>query len=132
MRSARALPAPASASSSWRGSRSARPAQPTWCASPLSGRKRAKSERGAARFAKDHAAWNLDVAAFDLLGQTLHEIRHLLQMRVHGKRAAECLERELVLVEFLHDDAKSGQGAEMARLARQHLADVGQRPGIVL
>src|SRR6185295_8742352 len=73
-----------------------------------------------------------DVPAFDLLGQRLHEIRNLLQMRVDGERAAERVERKLLLAELLHDDAEAGERAEVARLARQHLPDVGERSAVVL
>ena len=38
---------------------------------------------------------------------------------------------QLLLAEFLHDHAEAGERAEMARLARQHLADVGERPAVI-
>ena len=72
--SARASPRPASASSSWPACRSARRAPPTWCGSRSSARS---------------AAGGLDIPALDLLGQGLHEVRDLRQVRVHGERAAE-------------------------------------------
>ena len=43
------------------------------------------------------------------------------------ERAAERFERALVVAELLQDDAEPGERAEVARLARQHLADVGDR-----
>ena len=45
-----------------------------------------------------------------------------------GERAAEGVERVPVVAELLQDDAEAGERAEMARLARKHLADVGKRP----
>src|ERR1044072_4466148 len=73
-----------------------------------------------------------NIPPVDLFGQRLHEVRDLRQMRVDGERLAERFERELVLVEFLHDDAEAGERTEMARLARQHLANVGKRLAVVL
>src|SRR2546421_1395786 len=53
-------------------------------------------------------------------------------MRIDRQRAAERFERELLLTEFLHDNAETRERAEMARLARQHLTDVGKRLAVVL
>ena len=49
-----------------------------------------------------------------------------------GERAAEGVERALVVAKLLQDDAEPRERAEMARLARQHLADVGKRPAEIL
>src|SRR5690242_357629 len=73
-----------------------------------------------------------DVAALDLLGERLHEFGNLRQVRVDGERPAKRFERELILAELLHDDAEAGERAEVTRLARQHLADVGDRFAVIL
>src|SRR5438093_10932763 len=48
------------------------------------------------------------------------------------QRAAIGFERRLVVAELLHDGAEPGERAEMARLARQHLADIRNRAAVVL
>ena len=53
-------------------------------------------------------------------------------LRMDGERAAEDVERALVVAEFLQDDSEPGERAEMARLARQHLLDIGERAAEVL
>ena len=73
-----------------------------------------------------------DIAAFDLFGQGLDQLRHLFEVRVDGERLAEGVKRALVVAEILHDHAKSGQRAEMARFADQHLLDVFKRMGVVV
>ena len=47
---------------------------------------------------------------------------------MNGERAAERIEGVLFVARFLLDHAKPGERPEMTRLARQNLADVGQRP----
>src|ERR1700751_1348035 len=74
----------------------------------------------------------LDIAALDLLAQGLDQVRHLLKMRIDGERLAEGLQRVLVVAEFLHDHAKTRERAEMARLSRQDLLDVGERVPVVV
>src|SRR5215510_936599 len=79
-----------------------------------------------------HAENASDIAALDLLGQSLDDLGNLLDVRVHSERAAEHFERPLLLAELLHDQAEAGQRAEVARLARQHLADVVEGAAVVL
>src|SRR5215510_16533093 len=51
---------------------------------------------------------------------------------MHRERAAERLERRLVVAKLLHDGAEPRERPEVARLARQHLADIRNRAAIVL
>ncbi len=74
----------------------------------------------------------IDPAAVDLVGQLLDQIGNALELRMNGERAAEGVERALVVAELLQDDAEPGERAEMARLARQHLADVGDGAAEIL
>src|SRR6058998_2121661 len=82
---------------------------------------------------RQHRPWEamLDLAALDLLGQPLDDVGDLLELGMDRQRAAERFERGLVVAEFLHDGAEPGERPEMARLARQHLADIRNRAAIV-
>src|SRR3954447_9365148 len=73
-----------------------------------------------------------DIPALDLFGQRLDQVGNALEMRMHGERAAEGVERVLVVAELLQDHAQARQRAEMAWLPRQHLVDVGQRSAEIL
>src|SRR6266568_7676501 len=68
-----------------------------------------------------------DIAPFDLFGQLLDQVGNALKVGMHGKRAAEGVERMLVVAELLEDHAQAGQRPEMAWLALEHLLDVGDR-----
>ena len=105
--SGKASPRPASASSSWPACRSARPAPPTWCGS---------------RSSASEAERRIQISRPSTFSVRLHEVGDLLQMRIDGERAAERLERELVLAELLHDDAE-------ARRARRNGAARAPAPG---
>src|SRR5438105_106148 len=65
-----------------------------------------------------------DVAAFDLLGQLLDDLRHLLEVGIDSQRLAEGVQRALVVAHVLHDHADTRQRAEMARLTGQYLLQV--------
>src|SRR5262245_31995317 len=74
----------------------------------------------------------LDLAAFDLLGELLHQLRNLLELGMHRERTPVGFERGLVLAELLHDGAEPGERPEMARLAHKHLMDVLDRADVIL
>src|SRR6516165_634028 len=116
--SRKASPRPASASSSSPACRSVRLVRRTLCALRLSaqGRKTSRS----------------NILPLDLLGQGLDHLADVLEMRIDGKRAAVGFERVLVVAELLQDQTQSRQRTEMARLARQHLAQVGERMGDIV
>src|SRR6516225_9529538 len=131
MPSARSPRRPAPTPSS-RPSRSVRRARPICCAS-LSWLPRrratpddARTQTGSSAVLR-FASCDLDIAPVDLLGQLLDQLGNALQVRVDGERAAERVERALVVAELLQDDSQSRERAEMARLARQHFVDVGER-----
>src|SRR5258708_12375268 len=48
-------------------------------------------------------------------------------MRMDGECTPERIEGVLVVAELLQDDSESRERAEMARLARQHFVDIGER-----
>src|SRR5262249_58083546 len=48
-------------------------------------------------------------------------------MRMNGECTPERIEGMLVIAELLQDDSESRKRAEMARLARQHFVDIGER-----
>src|SRR5229473_6868258 len=73
-----------------------------------------------------------DIPAVDLVGELLDQVGNALEMRMDRERAAVDVERLLVVAELLQDDAEPRQRAEMARLAREHLADVGERARVLL
>src|SRR5262249_31708000 len=81
-----------------------------------------------------HARWlaKSDVPALDLLGQLLDQVGDLLELGMQGERAAEGVERVLVVADLLQDHAESGKRAEVARLALEHFVDVGERAGEIL
>ena len=91
-----------------------------------------RHQHGADRVRRFGRGGGLDIPSLDLLGQGLHEVGDLRQVRVHGERTAESLQRKLVLAELLHDDAEAGERRKVPRLARQHLAKVGERLGEIL
>src|SRR5580704_4133831 len=72
-----------------------------------------------------------DVAAFDLLAQRLDDFVDVLEVGIDRQRPAIGFERVLVVTEFLHDETEPGPRAEMARLPRQHLADVAERAAVI-
>src|ERR1043166_557766 len=74
----------------------------------------------------------LDVAPLDLLAQALHEVGDFFEHRMDRERTAERFQRMLVVAEFLQDGAETRERTEMARLAREHLVDVGKRVRVVL
>src|SRR3984893_10596109 len=74
----------------------------------------------------------LYVAPFDFFLQGLDLVDHALEARIDLKRLAIGIERALVVADVLHDEAEARQRPEMPRLAGQHLADVGERIGIIL
>src|SRR5262245_49250680 len=74
----------------------------------------------------------LDVAAFDLFAQGLHQLWHFFKMRIDRKRLAEGIERALVVADILHDHAKACESAEMAGLANQDLLDIGERASVIV
>ncbi len=55
--------------------------------------------------------------------QRLHHVGDVLEVRIDRERLAIGFERVLVVADLLQHQAEAGQRAEMARLARQHLAD---------
>src|SRR3954452_3288963 len=73
-----------------------------------------------------------DAAAFDLLGQALDHLVDLGEMRIDLQRAAEHVERVLLVAELLENHAEARHRAEVARLKDQHLADILHRPSILL
>src|SRR6202021_1087946 len=73
-----------------------------------------------------------DVPTLNLLAQGLDQFRYLVEVRVDGERLAEGVERALFVADILHDHAKSGQRAEMARFADQDLLDIFKRVGVVV
>src|SRR4051812_9417330 len=73
-----------------------------------------------------------DIAPVDLVGEAFDEVGDFLQMRIEVERAAKRLERALLLAQLLHDHAEAGDRPEVTWLARQHLANVGQRLSVVL
>src|SRR5450631_3517899 len=75
---------------------------------------------------------SLDFASFDLFDQRLDLFRDALEPRVDVERLAIGIERALVVADVLHDQADPGQRPEMARLPGQHLAEIGERIGVVL
>src|SRR5512144_1223093 len=114
----------ASASSSSPAFRSARRARPTCCGLRSWVRKRRGSPDDVTRLS--------DVAAVDLFGQLLDQVRNALEAWLEGERAAEHFERVLVVAEFLKNDAEPRERAEVARLARQHFVDIGERVAEIL
>src|SRR5580704_247733 len=122
--SRKVLPRPASASSSSPASRSARPARPILC-----GLRLWAPTRTTTREAHDR---ELDIPPLDLLGQRLHHVGDVLEMRVDRQRFAIGFERVLVVADVLQDEAEARPGAEVARLERQHLADVGKRMAVIV
>src|ERR1043166_4024657 len=74
----------------------------------------------------------LDVAPLDLIAQALHEVGDFFELGMDRERTAERLERVLIVAEFLQDGAETRERTEMARLAREHLVDVGKRVRVVL
>ncbi len=73
-----------------------------------------------------------DVAPFDLLAQRLHHVADVLKVRVDRQRAAVGLECVFVVADFLQDQTEAGQRTEVTRLARQHLANIGERVAVIL
>ncbi len=53
-------------------------------------------------------------------------------MRINHQRLAVGFERVLVVADVLQDEAEARPGAEMARLERQNLADVGERVAVIV
>src|SRR5580700_1618317 len=122
--SRKVLPRPASASSSSPASRSARQARPILCGLRLS-----VPTRTTTREAHDR---DLDIAPLDLLGQRLHHVGDVLEMRIDRQRLAVGFERVLVVADVLQDEAKARPGTEVTRLERQHFADVGERVAVIV
>ena len=73
-----------------------------------------------------------DIPPLDLLGQRLHDVGDVLEMRVDRQRLAVGFERVLVVADVLQDEAEARPRAEVARLERQHLADVGKRVAVIV
>ena len=73
----------------------------------------------------------LNIPALDLFLQCLHQVGDALQARIDRERAPIDFQRLFVVADVLHDQAETGQRAEMARLAAQHLANVGERAAVV-
>src|SRR5215472_5355117 len=113
--SRKASPKPASASSSSPACRSAHLARRISCALRLS----------AQGWKTNNVESN--IPTLDLLGQRLNHLADVLEVRIDGERAAVGFERVLVVAELLQDQTEAGQRAEMTRLARKHLAQVGKR-----
>src|ERR1700688_228155 len=92
-------PKPASASSSSPASRSARPARPILCGLRLSVPTRTTTREAHYR--------ELDIPPFDLLGQRLHHVGDMLEVRVDRQRLAVGFERVLVAADVLQDEAEA-------------------------
>src|ERR1700692_5141524 len=86
-------PKPASASSSSPASRSAHPARPISCALRLLVRTRPATRETQQR--------QSDIPPLDLLGQRLHHIGDVLEMRIDRQRLAVGFERVLVVADVL-------------------------------
>src|ERR1700682_62785 len=117
-------PKPASASSLSPASRSARPARPILCGLRLWVQTRLAT--------CDAHYRELDIPPLDLFGQRLHDVGDVLEMWVDRQRLAVGFERVLVVANVLQDEAKARPRAEVARLERQHLADVGERMAVIV
>ena len=72
------------------------------------------------------------IAPLDLLAQRLHDVGDVLEVRIDRQRPAIGFERVFVVADLLQDETEAGQCAEMARLAHQHLANVGERVAVIL
>src|SRR6185503_18307105 len=73
-----------------------------------------------------------DILALDLGGELLDQLGHALQARVDRKRAAVDFERLSVVADVVQHQPEAGERAEVARLALQDLADVGERAAEIL
>src|SRR5580698_9758775 len=113
--SRKASPKPASASSSSPACRSAHPARPISCALRLWVPTRTTTREAHYR--------ELNIPPLDLLGQRLHDVGDVLEMRVDRQRLAVGFERVLVVADVLQDEAEARPRGEVARLERQHLAN---------
>src|SRR4029077_14866082 len=87
----------------------------------------AKSGRGIPGLRKCNPGYGSNIPPLDLLGQRLHHVGDVLEVGVDRQRLAVGFERVLVVADVLQDEAEARQRAEMARLERQHLAQVGKR-----
>src|SRR5580704_4257974 len=92
----------------------------------------AKSGRQSPGLRKRNPDYKSDIPPLDLLGQRLHDVGDVLEMRVDHQRLAVGFERVLVVADVLQDEAEARPRAEVARLERQHLADVGERMAVIV
>src|SRR5580698_4724423 len=97
--SRKVLQKPASASSSSPASRSAPPARPILCALRLLVQIRTTTPEANYR--------ELDIPPLDLLGQRLHHVGDVLEMRVDRQRLAVGFEGVLVVADVLQDEAEA-------------------------
>src|SRR5215203_939154 len=68
-----------------------------------------------------------NIAAVDLFAQALDHLVDLRQVRIDLERAAEHVQRALLVAELLQDHAEPRHRAEVPRLKLQHLTDVLHR-----
>src|SRR5580704_835670 len=92
----------------------------------------AKSGRESPGLRKRNPGYGSDIPALDLLGQRLYHIGDVLEVRIDRQRLAVGFEGVLVVADVLQDEAEARPGAEVARLERQHLADVGERMAVIV
>src|SRR5580692_7080099 len=100
--SRKVLPRPASASSSSPASRSAPPARPTLCGLRLWDPTHTTTHEPHYR--------ELDIPPLDLLGQRLHHVGDVLEVRIDHQRLAVGFERVLVVADVLQDEAEARPG----------------------
>ena len=68
-----------------------------------------------------------DIPPLDFLAQRFDRVVEVAQMWVDRQSRLVGFQRVLVIADVLQDQSKPGEGAEMARLARQHFAEIGER-----
>src|SRR5579859_588234 len=73
-----------------------------------------------------------DLPPLDLVDQRLDHVGDVFEVRIEGERLAVGRKRILIVADLLEHHAEPGQRTEMARLARQHLADVGNGAGKIV
>ena len=101
------------------------------------GRRRAVRHPGRDQYAAhclcgERSGGGLNIPALDLFLQGLDQLGNALDARVDRQRAAIDFQRLLVVADVLHDQAEAGKRAEVARLAAQHLVDIGKRATVIL
>src|ERR1700704_4964288 len=93
---------------------------------------RARTARTASFFIETNSSVGWRSSEADVVVPELrHRVLDAVEVRIDLQRAAVGDERLTVLADGMHDRAEAGERAEVARLERQYVLDVGERAAVV-